>query len=551
MRLPEIEAIKQSLKTPGSIEDKARSLAPIRKHAEASLNMDEYLLAEVTRVDRDMATIRNEHERLRETLEQMTKPPLFPATFLRQLPHGLMVMLPGGGRRVINCATDFDAATLNPGRDVLLNPDLNLVVAAAESGQNGGEVASFDRMLGERLVLRHRDEEFVVEPMGQIGVEVESLAAGDLVRFDRHTMLAFERLPQSTHDHFFSKQLPKATFADIGGLDAQIAEIKSQVSLRFLHPEKASSYGIDAGGSLLLEGPPGTGKTMLAGALAHWVGELAGGAVTWIFVQPGEFRSEWYGATERRFRECFQAARVASLRDPRLPVILFFDELDSIASTRGRHGPQIDDRVVQTFAAELDGVSGRGNILVVGATNRRHALDPALTRPGRFGDKAIQVLRPNRDSARAILGKHLAPECPVYVNGHGAPHVAREALLDNAISRIYSPNGSSSLAKLVFRNAAVQEVKAADLISGASLANIARIARERACWREVETGTPGVRLQDILSAIDLEMDSLSRLLTPQNARDHILSLPDDIDVVKVDRPAVARVKTAHKYLMVS
>lgn len=551
MRAAEIEVIKQSLKAPGSIEEKVRMLAPVRKHAEASQRIDEYLLTEVMRVDRDMDTIRREHERLRETLEQMTRPPLFPATFLRQLPRGLMVMLPGGARRVVTYASDFDPGVLFPGHDVLLNPDLNLVVAAAEAEQSGGEVGTFDRMLGTRLVLRHRDEEFVVEPMGQFSTELDVLAAGDLVRFDRHTMLAFERLPQSTHDHFFRCQMPKATFADIGGLDKQIEEIKSLVTLRFFHPEKASNYGLDAGGSLLLEGPPGTGKTMLAGALAHWVGELSGGKATWIFVQPGEFRSEWYGATERHFRECFQAARAASLRDSRLPVVLFFDELDSIASTRGRIGGQVDDRVIQAFAAELDGVSGRGNILVVGATNRRQALDPALTRPGRFGDKAIQVLRPNRDSARAILGKHLAPDCPVYRNGHGAPHIAREALLDSAISRIYSPNGAPTLGKLVFRDATIQEVKAADLISGASLANIARTARERACWREVATGNQGVQLEDVLAAIDREMDSLSRLLTPQNARDHIANLPDDIDVVKIDRPIAARAKGTHKYLTLS
>jgi proteasome-associated ATPase len=559
MRAPEIDIVKQTLKAPGSIEEKARMLAPFRKHAEASQRMDEHLIAEVMRVDRDMSTIHREHERLRATLEQMTRPPLFPATFLSRVSQGLIVMLPGGARRVVTYSDEFDPGSLCAGDDVLLNPDLNLVVAATETGQKGGEVGTFDRMLSTRIVLRHRDEEFVVEPVAQLLAESDSLKSGDLVRFDRHTMLAFELLPQSKHDHFFRAEPPKATFGDIGGLDKQIEEIKSLLTLRFFHPEKASSYGLTASGTLLLEGPPGTGKTLLASALAHWVGELSGGGATWISVQPGQFRNEYYGVSERLFRECFQAARTASQSDRRLPsagqsgnhppvVLMFFDELDAIGSTRGKFGSQVDDRVMQAFAAELDGVNAAGNILVIGATNRRQALDPCLVRPGRFGDKVIQVPRPNINAARGILGRHLAPDCPIYCNGHGAPAAAREAILDAAISRLYSPNGASSLGKLFFRDATVREVKAPDLISGASLANIARGARERACWREVANGKRGVSLEDVLAAIDRELDSLSRLLTPHNVRDHITGLPDDVDVVKVERPAGSRANAVHKYL---
>ena len=261
----------------------------------------------------------------------------------------------------------------------------------------------------------------------------------------------------------------------------------------------------------------------------------------------GRVRSEYYGVTERKFRECFAAARAAGARDGRYPVILFFDELDAISATRGQFASHIDDRVMQAFAAELDGVNGKGNILCIGATNRADALDPAIQR--RFADKRIQVPRPDMRGAAAILGKHIASGCPVYCNGHGSPEAARADVIDAAISRLYAPNGEAVVGKLVFRDAAVREIKPAELVSGANLANIARIARERACWREVEGGHPGVRAEDLFSAIEQELENLARVLTPANARHHLVGLPEDMDVVRIERPPARRRRSTHTYLV--
>jgi proteasome-associated ATPase len=358
-------------------------------------------------------------------------------------------------------------------------------------------------------------------------------------------MMAYEKLPASDGGHLFFQDPPKATFDGIGGLDSVIGKLKRAVSLRLVHPVTAGRYGAAIPGAYLFEGPPGTGKTMLAGALAHYVGGLCGaGRSLFMNVLPGELRSMWYGETERNFRELFRAARIAGGREPRVPVIIFFDELDSIAATRGRFGGQIDDRIVQAFAAELDGVTGRGNILVIGATNRRDAIDPALLRPGRFGDHCLTIPRPNLEAARSILDKHLAPGAP-YAGG------GREEILDAAISRLYSPNGVARVCKLVLRDATEREVKAPDLMSGASLAKIAQIALSRACFRDIETGESGVRVEDIFAGIDEELASLSRLLTPLNARDHILDLPDDVDVVRVDRPKGRRARGGHRHLAVA
>jgi hypothetical protein len=138
------------------------------------------------------------------------------------------------------------------------------------------------------------------------------------------------------------------------------------------------------------------------------------------------------------------------------------------------------------------------------------------------------------------------------LNGHGSDvDAARADLIAATVSRLYAPNASASLGKLVFRDASVREVKASDLISGANLANITRAARERACWREVAGEDCGLRLDDALAAIDQELDSLARVLTPRNVRDHIAGLPDDLDVIRIERPPTPRSRAVHQYLTLS
>jgi SpoVK/Ycf46/Vps4 family AAA+-type ATPase len=272
-----------------------------------------------------------------------------------------------------------------------------------------------------------------------------------------------------------------------------------------------------------------------------------------ISVRPGEWRSQWYGESERYLREMFGAARSAGEKDRRAPVVVFFDELDSIGTTRGRAGSAVDDRVLQAFAAELDGVLSQRNhnILMIGATNRRESLDPALLRPGRFGDKEIRVGRPGMSAARAILAKHLTPGINYALNGSGGPSATRDHIIDATVSRLYAPNGESDLCSLIFRDGSQRPVKPADLMSGASLAKIAHAARERACWREVTTHSQGVRIEDLFAAVDRELDRLSRILTPANAREHLVGLPDDLDVVKVERSGPRHARGRLKYLTIS
>jgi proteasome-associated ATPase len=236
--------------------------------------------------------------------------------------------------------------------------------------------------------------------------------------------------------------------------------------------------------------------------------------------------------------------------NPSVPVVMFFDEVDSVAAARGGDSHlRVDDRVLNAFMAELEGLERRGNVLVIAATNRPDALDPAILRPGRLGDLKISVPRPNMQAARQILGKHLPPDVPYRANGHD-PAAAREELIQSAVSRLYAPNADNELCTVTFRDGQQRKVKASELVSGASIAKIARAALERACRREPETGVPGVRLEDLFHAIAEDHEFAASLLTPGNCRRYLSDLPQDVDVVRVE-PVRRQAARLHRYLEVA
>jgi proteasome-associated ATPase len=196
----------------------------------------------------------------------------------------------------------------------------------------------------------------------------------------------------------------------------------------------------------------------------------------------------------------FRIAREAGAGEPEVPVIIFFDEVDSIGAARGRSVHQIDDRVANAFMAELNGLEERGNILVVTATNRLDTLDSALTRPGRLGDLMLRIPRPGRKAARQVFEKHLPCEIPYAANGH-LPGRERNEAIDTAVSMIFSANGEAELAQIMFRDGKRRAVRASDLINGAEIASIAQSATERACAREARGGEGGVRVVDVVAAV--------------------------------------------------
>jgi proteasome-associated ATPase len=402
----------------------------------------------------------------------------------------------------------------------------------------------------EWMVVKSRDEEFVV----RVGSAVigQELHPGDQLVWDRDAGVVYGKIEKPTAQQYFLETTPQDTFESIGGLEKEIAIIQSTMEMHRNYPDVVGKFQLRRAGFILLYGPPGTGKTLLAKGLANWAARnSSSGRSRFMNIKPGALHSMWYSQSESNYREIFRTARQEVSRNPGVPLILFFDEIDSIGSSRGSSLAQTQDNVLMAFCAELDGLEARHDILVVGATNRRDVLDPALARPGRMGDLQLRVPRPNPIAARDILSKHLPANIPYARNGHGDDFAAtREEILDTVVSRIFAPNADNALATITFRDGNHKTVRAGDMISGALLANMARIALERACQREVSSGKSGLEVRDLEEALCLEFDSVAKLLTPRNCRHHLDDLPQDMDVVKIE-PAAGRGRRAHRYLHVA
>lgn len=517
---------------------------------ETSDETDGWLLDEMNRLRNGLREAGEYHAHLKGVLEKLSFTPWHPAVFLGEMPSDrgpAATVSHNGTLRVVGLS---DAVTLDQlalGDEVLLNRDLNAIMCRSQCPlSRASETAEFQRRLSDgRLVLKRRDEEVVVRAAG--AMDVHGLSQGDSVRWDPALALAFEKIGRSQESQMFLQDTPAESFDNIGGLDHPIALLQRSLRLHLLHPHVVQRYRLRRATSVLLVGPPGTGKTMMARALAHWVGlQSAGGRARFMHIKPGALHSVWHSQSEANYREAFRVAREAGERQPDIPVVMFFDEVDAIGSTRGEGPTRIDDRVLTSFMAELDGLEARGNILVVAATNRREAVDPALLRPGRLGDLVLEIPRPGMAAASAIFSKHLPVDIP-YAGQTDDTAARRREVIEVAVSRLYAPNGEGEVATIMFRDGTRRAIHARDLVSGASIAKMARVTIERACLREVEHGEPGVRTADLLDAIVDELECSVRALTSANCHAFISGLPQDLAVVRVE-PVVRRVKRPHRFV---
>ncbi len=526
------------------------ALAHLRESGTENAAVIERMLMEIIEHQRaGLFSLQEDHEKLRELIKTLTAPPYFPAVFLATTNtpqiQGALVQT-DTDRRVVQVGEGVTLDQLTPGDEVFLSHERNYLITKSD-GQSflTGEVATYSRSIGDgRLVLRARDEELVVLPTAAL--RAAGLKAGEGVRFGRSMGLAFERIEPSKGEEYFLEATPNDSFDEVGGLDREIETLKRVLTLHMFHEGTAGKYKLRRKKAVLMEGPPGNGKTKVARATCAWLASLSrSGRSHFINVKPGALNSMWYGATEQRYREIFRVAREAAAAEPDVPVVMFWDEIDAIGSSRGEGIHHIDDRMLNAFMAELNGLEERGNIVILSATNRRDALDPALVRPGRLGDLVLYFPQPNRQASRAILSRHMPADIPYAANGEG-PAAAREALLDLAVGQIFAQNGDTELANLTLRDGKQRLVRAADLVSGAQLAAIAQATIERACVREAEGGPAGVTTADINAAISDFFLVTPRALTPRNARDYLRGLPQDVDVVRVDL-VERKVNHPHRY----
>lgn len=551
---PDFQTLLKQLSSEGdgalTIEQKLDLLETLRRTSgDARLRADRFVLEELARFRRGLADARETQEEMKELLDKLAASPWFPAVFLgpvTTLQDEAALVSQGPARRVVGLSGDVSLADLDVGDEVLLGPEQNVILARTSCpGFQSGETASFQRQLPDgRLALRGRDEQVVVQASGTL--QDEELKAGDEVRWDRQAGVAFERIEKPLDESLFLEETPTQGFDGVAGLEREIEQLQRSIRLHLYHPEATRRYRLHPRRSVLLVGPPGTGKTMLARALANWLATISGsGRSRFMSIKPGGLHSMWYAESEANYRKAFRVAREAGDRDPSVPVVMFFDEVDSLGAARGQSLTHVDDRVLDAFMSELDGLESRGNVLVVAATNRREALDPALLRAGRLGDLVLEVPRPNGRAARQILSRYFHHDLPYA--GEGDASASRRALLDAIVSRAYAPNGAAAVATLTFRDGAQRPVVASDLVSGATIANVARAASERAALRSLDTGRDGVELLDALDALDVELSAAARALTPGNCRRHLSDLPQDVDVVRVE-PVVRKVRQPLRYL---
>jgi SpoVK/Ycf46/Vps4 family AAA+-type ATPase len=441
---------------------------------------------------------------------------------------------------VVALADGVDLAALARGEEVFLGKEANVVAARSPYGTpQCGETAFFERLTSDgRCVLRWRDEEVVVDAAGTLAAG--SLRGGDQVRWDRAAWMAFEKLEGPPGKHCLLDDPPDASPALVGGQDANMEALLAALTASLIAPARAARYGLSGRRSVLMVGPPGCGKTLLARVAAAEVARLGGGRCRFAVVKPAEWEAPFVGESQQRIRACFQALREAATGGS---AVLFLDEIESVGRVRGGAGNVHADKFLAALLAELDGFADRTGVAVIAATNRKDLVDPALLE--RLADVEISVRRPDLRAARAIFDIHLPATLPFHAPT-ASPEETRAEMIEAAVSSFYSPNADNELCTLRFRDGKSRAVAARELASGRLFGQVCRAACQAAFLRDVRGGEPGVRMGDVAQAVAEAIDRLSTTLTIRNVHAHLSDLPQDVDVMSVE-PVVRRLTRPHRY----
>ncbi len=516
---------------PASLDEYLAWVRALAAAGRSLLPVTEATLRERFALQEAVAQLRTHHEALREEVEALCAPERYPAVITGVHRNGeLTVEVHGAGQRLrVAVHPDIDPDQLRVGARGLLTKGRNCLLEVDDGRPEWHEVGTLEGYAedGRRLLIRHQEQLVAAAPSDDLAGE--ALRKGDLIGFNRDGAgLAYSRVEPPGKEDLFIEETPADRFEELGGLDREIAQLQRLIRFRLQHPELAARYRLPAKRGILLEGPPGNGKTKLARCLARFIADLVpAGACRFMAVSGSGDYSMWLGQSEQRIIARFQAAREIATEGG-VPVVLFFDEIDAIGRRRGSDvGGAAPDRILATFLAQLDGMQSVGNVLVIGATNRADILDAGLVRPGRLGDLRLRIPPPGRAAARAILGRYLGTGLPLAGDF--------EPLVEALLSRIYSPRGEyAELARVGLRDGRKLPVGGRDLVSGAMLENVVRSAAEEAADREARTGAGGVTEDDLVAALDRELRGAASLLSPANVRGYVPRLPQDVDPVGVE-----------------
>jgi proteasome-associated ATPase len=461
--------------------------------------------------ERLAATLREAREQmvaLKEEVEKLTAPPSGYGVFLGVNDDGTIDISTGGRKLRVNVHPEIDPKSLQPGQEVMLNEALNVVEACAYEVQ--GEVVQLKEMIGldRALVIGNADEERVV----QVGEPLRNhkLRAGDSLLLDGRSGFVLEHLPKPEVEELILEEVPDISYADIGGLANQIDQIRDAVELPFLHADLFAEHQLKPPKGILLYGPPGCGKTLIAKAvansLAKQVAEMTGeerGRSYFLNIKGPELLNKYVGETERQIRLIFQRAKEKSSEG--FPVIVFFDEMDSIFRTRGSGvSSDVENTIVPQLLSEIDGVEQLKNVIVIGASNREDMIDPAILRPGRL-DVKIKIERPDGEAAKDIFSKYLTASLPlakdVLDKGDGDRELALRRMIIESVERMYSEADENRFLEVTYANGDKEVLYFKDFNSGAMIENIVSRAKKMAIKRFLETGEKGIKPNDLFHAV--------------------------------------------------
>jgi proteasome-associated ATPase len=465
---------------------------------------------------------------LRDEVDKLTRAPGSYGTVVGINDDQTVDVLTNGRKIRVSAHTDVDIDHLHLGAEVMLNDALNIVLD--RGSDSTGEVVSLKEVLDDgirAIVVVRGDDERVCELATAIrGMHLRS---GDLLRLDSRSNLLLEKLDQPEVEHLLLQEIPNISYSDIGGLDSQIEQIADAVELPFLHADLFAEHQLPAPKGILLYGPPGCGKTLIAKAvansLARKVASRTGddkGRSYFINIKGPELLNKYVGETERQIRLIFERAREKS--EEGWPVIIFFDEMDSMFRTRGTGiSSDMESTIVPQLLAEIDGVEGLRNVIVIGATNREDLIDPAILRPGRL-DVKIKIERPDADAAHQIFARYLTNELPISQAdidnlGDGDVQKAVQEMVNQAVAEMYATTDVNRFLEVTYQNGEKEIMYFKDFSSGAMIENIVRRAKKLAIKRLIDTGLKGICLQDLVDSIHQEFKEHEDLPNTTNPDD--------------------------------
>ena len=444
---------------------------------------------------------------LRDQVEQLGAPPSGFGIFLDLYENDADVLINGKKMRV-TISPEIDKKQLSSGREVILNESLNII--SIHGFEIAGEIVKLKSLLDDNsraVVIGRADEERVVRIADSLSAV--NIKAGDSLLLDSKSGFVYEKIPKSEVEELVLEEVPDVNYEDIGGLGAQIEQIRDAVELPFLHKDLYAAHQLKAPKGILLYGPPGCGKTLIAKAvansLAKKVTEKTGnkdGKSYFLNIKGPELLNKYVGETERHIRLIFQRARDKA--NEGTPVIVFFDEMDSLFKTRGSGvSSDVENTIVPQLLSEIDGVEGLENVIVIGASNREDMIDPAILRPGRL-DVKIKIQRPNALGAAEILSKYLTSDLPINEDDLAIHKGNREAtvkfMIDKAVEQMYNESEQNRFIEVTYANGDKEVLYFKDFSSGAMLENIVSRAKKAAIKEFLANNKKGIRVEHLISA---------------------------------------------------